>query len=59
MKKLLRVFCAVVLSGLFLVSCMEENIEPINELPLDVEFTDGGDDDEPGGQPGGGSSVGG
>lgn len=56
MKKLARVFFVALLSVFLLGSCADEGVEPIQELPVDVEA--GGDDDEPGGQPGGGGCFG-
>lgn len=55
MKKVLLIFAMVGMISLF--GCTEDAPEPMEEIPVDVEMTDGDDDDEDGGSVGGGSGV--
>ncbi|WP_462250409.1 hypothetical protein [Ekhidna sp.] len=57
MKKVLMIIAFVGMVSLF--GCTEDTVEPMQELPVDVQATDGDDDEEPGGQPGGGLGNGG
>lgn len=54
MKKVRMILALVVVFSL--ASCGEEEIKPMNEIPLEQTDTNGDDDDEDGGQVGGSGS---